>query len=85
MLIGKSAMVRVPAHSDLEQAGYGKRLDAERLMLSAVELLYLMGENVLTLRQGSDTISTADLLALARESDREVGGRARSIPSPAGA
>ena len=27
MLTGKSAMVRVPAHSDLEQAGYGKRLN----------------------------------------------------------
>ena len=72
MLVGKSAMVRVPAHSDLEQAGYGKRLDAERLMLSPVELLYLMGEDVITLRRGGETISPADFLTLAQEGDREV-------------
>ena len=34
MLVGKSAMVGTPAGSDLELAGYGKRLDPERLILS---------------------------------------------------
>jgi len=32
VLVGKSAMVRTPPGSDLELAGYGKRLDPERLI-----------------------------------------------------
>ena len=43
VLVGKSGMVRVPRHSDLEIAGFGKRLDDERLLLAPVELLNLMG------------------------------------------
>ena len=47
-------MVRTPAGSDLELAGYGKRLDPERLILSPVELLYLMGKGTITLTRGTD-------------------------------
>jgi len=72
MLTGKSAMVRVPAHSGLEQAGYGKRLDAERLMLAPVELLYLMGKGTVLLKKGSEPVSPDKFLALASEADREL-------------
>jgi tRNA-intron endonuclease, archaea type len=75
MLTGKSAMVRVPALSDLEQAGYGKRLDPERLMLSPVELLYLMSREHIVLKKGDGTISPAGFLALASEADRELTGK----------
>jgi len=72
MLTGRSAMVRVPAHSPLEQAGYGKRLDADRLMLSPVELLYLMGRGTVLLKKGSEPVSPPEFLALAGEADREL-------------
>ena len=71
-LTGKSAMVRVPAHSRLELAGYGKRLDPERLMLSPVELLYLMGAGILILMKGDVTVGTAGFLGLAGEADAEL-------------
>jgi tRNA-intron endonuclease, archaea type len=72
ILMGKSGMVRVPAHSGLEQAGYGKRLDAERLMLAPVELLYLMGTGTVLLKKGNDPVNPSEFLALASETDREL-------------
>ena len=72
VLVGKSAMVGIPAGSDLEQAGYGKRLDPERLILAPVELLYLMGMGTVTLARGTETISPAEFLAIAKETDQEL-------------
>ncbi|MFA6226094.1 MAG: tRNA-intron lyase [Methanoregula sp.] len=72
VLIGKSAMVRISPPSDLEVSGFGKRLDGERLMLSPVELLYLMGKGVLELRKGDALISTQEYFELARENDPEL-------------
>jgi tRNA-intron endonuclease, archaea type len=71
-LVGKSAMVLTPAHSDLEQSGFGKRLDSERLMLAPVELLYLLGKGRIVLRKGTVLITTDTYLALAGETDREL-------------
>ena len=72
VLVGKSAMVQTPAGSDLELAGYGKRLDQERLILAPVELLYLMEKGTLTLVRGTATISPAEFLAIAGETDQEL-------------
>jgi len=72
MLTGKSAIVRVKAGSGLEQAGFGKRLDAERLMIAPVELLYLMKQGTIRLKRGNKVISPAEYLALASEADSEL-------------
>ena len=72
VLVGKSAMVRTPAGSDLELAGYGKRLDPERLILSPVELLYLMGKGTITLGRDEETVNPDEVLALAGETDQEL-------------
>lgn len=72
MLTGKSAMVRATAHSGLEQAGFGKRLDPERLMIAPVELLYLMKKGTIRLMRGNESVSPAEYLALASETDREL-------------
>jgi tRNA-intron endonuclease len=72
VLVGKSAMVRTPAGSDLELAGYGKRLDPERLILAPVELLYLMGKGTITLTRGTETVSLAEFLTMAGETDQEL-------------
>jgi len=72
MLTGKSAMVRVTADSSLEKAGFGKRLDPERLMLAPVELLYLMDRGTIRLMRGDAGMSFAEYLALASESDSEL-------------
>ncbi|MDD1683565.1 MAG: tRNA-intron lyase, partial [Methanoregula sp.] len=72
VLVGKSAMVRIPPGSDLELAGYGKRLDPERLILAPVELLYLLGMGTIALRQDTADVSTAEFLKIAGETDREL-------------
>jgi tRNA-intron endonuclease len=73
VLIGKSALVSTPAGSDLELAGYGKRLDPGRLILSPVELLYLMGTGTITLTRGTGTLPLAEFLAIAGEADQDLG------------
>jgi tRNA-intron endonuclease, archaea type len=72
ILVGKSAMVLTAAHSDLEQSGFGKRLDGERLMLAPVELLYLMGRGIITLKKGTRPVSIDEYFTLACETDREL-------------
>ena len=71
-LIGKSAMVLAAAGSDLEKAGFGKRLDGDRLMFAPVELLYLMGKGVFSLKKGTVPVSRDEYFALAGETDREL-------------
>jgi len=75
MMVGKSAMVRTPPQSDLELAGYGKRLDPERLLLGPVELLSLMENGTIRLFQEQVEISTDRFLALASETDQELAGK----------
>jgi len=75
MLVGKSAMVRAKPGSDLEAAGFGKRLDDERLMLSPVELFYLMAKDLLNLEKGSKSLGLPEYSALASEADRELTGK----------
>ncbi|NMB78086.1 MAG: tRNA-intron lyase [Methanomicrobiales archaeon] len=75
MLVGKSAMLRLPAGSDLELAGYGKRLDPERLLLAPVELLHLMEKVIITLMRGTLAVDPAAFLAMASETDRELAGK----------
>lgn len=72
VLVGRSAMVRTPAGSDLELAGYGKRLDPERLILAPVELLYLMGMGTITLTKGTGALSPGEFLTMAGVTDQEL-------------
>jgi tRNA-intron endonuclease len=72
MLVGKSAMVLVKSQSDLEAAGFGKRLDDERLMLAPVELLYLMGKGILELHKNGFPLSLQEYAALAGDTDSEL-------------
>jgi tRNA-intron endonuclease len=71
-LVGKSAMVLAAPHSNLEQSGFGKRLDQERLMLAPVELLYLMGKGIIDLKKDSITVSKEEYSVLALETDGEL-------------
>jgi tRNA-intron endonuclease len=71
-LIGKTAMVSVPHPSELEKAGFGTRLDAERLRLSPVELLYLLGAGQIDLKKETRGVSRDAYFSLAGEVDREL-------------
>jgi tRNA-intron endonuclease, archaea type len=75
VLTGKSALVRAMAPSDLEAAGYGKRFDPERLIISPVELLYLMETGTVTLYRNTHTVSIPEYMALASEADTELAGK----------
>jgi tRNA-intron endonuclease len=72
LLAGRSAMVRVPPQSDLEGAGFGKRLDEERLMISPVELLYLMEAGILVAKKDGAPVSAAEYFEYASQSDQEL-------------
>ncbi len=75
ILVGKSAMVRVPPQSDLEKAGFGKRLDDERLMISPVELLYLMDAGILHVKKDGTQITPKEYFAFASDSDPELSSK----------
>ena len=75
VLVGKSAMVRVSPPSDLEKAGFGKRLDEERLMISPVELLYLMGEESVLATKDGKSFTPAEYFTFAKESDQELAAK----------
>jgi tRNA-intron endonuclease, archaea type len=72
VLVGKSAMVRAPEGSDLEQAGYGKRFDPDRLILSPLELLHLIGKGTISVTRDTAFVSPAEFLKIAGESDGEL-------------
>ncbi len=72
LLVGRSAMVLVAPHSDLEGSGFGKRLDDERLLLAPVELLYLMGKGIIELKKESVSVGKEEYFALAGEIDWEL-------------
>ena len=71
-LVGKSAMVLAATGSDLEESGFGKRLDSERLMFAPVEMIYLMGRGIISLKKGTVPISADEYFILAGETDREL-------------
>lgn len=73
VLTGRSAMVAIPAGSDLEQGGYGTRLDPGRLILAPVELLHLMQQGTIALFRDAEPMSPDGFLALAGGTDRELG------------
>ena len=74
-LMGKSAMIRVPPGSGLEKSGFGKRFDNERLMVSPVELLYLMGSGTVTVGRGGKGLKPDEFFTLAQESDQELAAK----------
>ena len=74
-LVGRSAVVSVTPESDLEQAGFGKRLDGGRLLLPPVELLWLMEQGIITLRDNGGTVGRDEFFSLAAGSDRELAGK----------
>jgi tRNA-intron endonuclease len=70
-------MVHIPPSSELENAGFGKRLDDERLLLSPVELLYLMGAGLVDLKKDTVAVSRSAYSSLAGEADRELSVKER--------
>jgi tRNA-intron endonuclease len=75
VLVGKSAMIRISPQSDLEKAGFGKRFDEERLMISPVELLYLMGREIVRVTRDNATLTPDEFFAFAHESDQELAAK----------
>jgi tRNA-intron endonuclease len=70
-LIGRSALVRENADSDLERMAFGKRLDPERLLLGPLEVHYLMKMGVMEVRHEGRTLDRQDFFAMVQETDRE--------------
>ena len=72
LLVGKSAMVLAKSHSDLELAGFGKRLDDDRLLLAPVEVIYLMRQGILELQKNGTNVSLPFYVEIAGETDPEL-------------
>ena len=77
VLVGKSGAVLVPAHSDLEGAGFGKRLDESRLILSPVELVYLADTGIITLTRNGTPVSAGDYFTDACVADSELAAKTK--------
>ena len=75
VLVGKSAMIRVSPQSDLEKAGFGKRFDEERLMISPVELLYLMGQGTVRVSRDGTPLTPGEFFTFASESDQDLAAK----------
>lgn len=77
MLAGKAAVVSVPRDSDLDRAHFGTRLDQDRLMLSSLEVLFLMGQGVLALTDGDTPVLIGEYLEVVRGEDAEISEKSR--------
>ncbi|MFZ0004534.1 MAG: tRNA-intron lyase [Methanoregula sp.] len=75
VLVGSSAMIRVPPQSELEKAGFGKRFDEERLMITPVELLYLMGKEIVRLTREDSPLNSTEFFEVAKANDPELAAK----------
>jgi tRNA-intron endonuclease len=71
-LFGRSVIVHLPPKSDFEGAGFGTRLDENRLLISPVETVYLIGKNALALKQNKTDLTGKGYLSLALAADKEL-------------
>jgi len=74
-LVGRYGIVSVPQGSDLEASGYGQRLDDQRLVLSPVELHYLMETNIVALKRNGIPVGIAEYRKSTRNTDSELPGK----------
>lgn len=69
---GTYALAHLPPGSGIEESWYGKRLDAERLMLQPVEALYLIREGCLSLHTNGTPVDADAFLAAVAGEDLEI-------------
>lgn len=71
-LYGAFAVARLASPSALESAFYGTRLDAERLLLAPVEVVFLLDDGSLHLERDNDLLSSEEYVAIAGSMDAEL-------------
>jgi tRNA-intron endonuclease len=76
VLVGRSVLVHTALPSERTAAGFGMNLDAERMILAPLEILFLMANGMLTLRDGEETVDESRYFALAAAADVELGEKA---------
>jgi len=72
ILTGRSVLIPGSAGSGYEAAGYGKRFDEQRLMLSLVEAGYLQKKGVLSVRHREQIVSAEEYAGLFADEDTEA-------------
>ena len=65
----------MPPQSELEKAGFGKRFDEERLMITPVELLYLMGKEIVRLTREDSPLNSTEFFEVAKANDPELAAK----------
>jgi tRNA-intron endonuclease len=76
LLTGRSVLIPGEAGSAFEAAGYGKRFDDQRLMLSLVEAGYLQKRGILTVYHGDQILSAGKYTELFKADDAEATEKA---------
>ncbi len=76
---GTYALARLPPGSVLEECWYGKRLDAERLMLRPVEAIYLARSGCLALHADGTPVDADAFLDAVAEKDVEIREKERAF------
>ncbi|RXE55812.1 endonuclease [Methanoculleus taiwanensis] len=74
---GTYALAHLSPGSTLEENWYGKRLDAERLMLRPVETIYLVRRDGLSLRSDGAVIDADTFVEIVGEKDVEIREKER--------
>ncbi|MEN6610358.1 MAG: tRNA-intron lyase [Methanoregulaceae archaeon] len=72
IICGKSILVHVPRNSDLEEQGFGTRLDDDRLFVSPVEAAYLIGKEAMQLNENGKPVTPEEFIASSMTSDQEL-------------
>jgi tRNA-intron endonuclease len=75
-LVGHSAILHPSASLKDQVPSLGMNLDTERLLLSPLEILYLMSGGCLVLRKDGRKVSLEEFFALVAEQDRELEKKA---------
>jgi tRNA-intron endonuclease len=76
ILVGHSAVIR-PSSSLKEQvSSLGMNLDGERLVLSPLEVIYLMTDGLLALKRDGNEISLSRFFGMVAEQDHELAPKA---------
>jgi tRNA-intron endonuclease len=71
-LVGNSAIIHPSSLVKDQAPSLGMNLDSERLVLSPLEILYLMGDSVLTLRNIGEVIDRGEFFTMVSGQDHEL-------------
>ena len=76
ILVGRFAIIHIPASQKESVSSYGMHLDSERLVFSPLEIIHLMASGALTLFDGREPVGRDRFFTLVSDQDKELSEKA---------